>query len=134
VKTVAIAGGGLIGLVVAWRAAQRGFAVTVFDRQELPGGLNTYGVAEYKLRAGDSLREIALIRGLGVEFRLGSPVVPRDLEALEREFDFLFLGIGLGAIARLGIPGEDHPAVVDALEFIGGYKTRRPTASRPRVL
>ena len=43
----------------------------MLERRPLPGGLNTYGVAEYKLRAPDSLREVAMIAELGVEFRFG---------------------------------------------------------------
>ena len=45
------------------------------------------------------------------------------LEALEAEFDFIFLGVGLGAMQRLNIPGEDAEGVMNALEFIAGYKT-----------
>jgi glutamate synthase (NADPH/NADH) small chain len=96
----------------------------VIDRRELPGGLNTYGVAEYKLRAADSVREIEMIRQLGVEFRCGVDVSSATtLEALEAEFDFIFLGLGLGAMQRLNIPGEDAAGVMNALELIAAYKT-----------
>src|SRR5580700_5980199 len=54
-------GAGPASLACAAELAQRGFSVTVFDRNPLPGGLNTYGVAEYKLPAYASLREIELI-------------------------------------------------------------------------
>jgi len=58
---------------------------------ELAGGLNTYGVAEYKLPTADSLREVELIRNMGVEFRLRSAIESAvDLEALEAEFDCIF--------------------------------------------
>ena len=61
----------------------------MIERRELPGGLNTYGVAEYKLRAADSVREVEMIRRLGVEFRCGVEVdSAAALEALEAEFDF----------------------------------------------
>lgn len=117
-------GAGPASLACAAELAQRGFAVTVIDRRNLPGGLNTYGVAEYKLRAPDSLREVAMIRDLGVEFRFGVSIDNEDnLAALEKEYDAIFLGIGLGAMHELRIPGADHPAVVDALEFIARYKT-----------
>jgi dihydropyrimidine dehydrogenase (NAD+) subunit PreT len=117
-------GAGPASLACAAELAQQGFPVTVIERRALPGGLNTYGVAEYKLRAPDSLREVAMIAELGVEFRFGVSVENEsDLAALEKEYDAIFLGIGLGAMNQLRIPGSDHPDVVDALEFIARYKT-----------
>jgi dihydropyrimidine dehydrogenase (NAD+) subunit PreT len=117
-------GAGPASLACAAELAQQGFSVTVLERRALPGGLNTYGVAEYKLRAPDSLREVAMIAELGVEFRFGVSIENEsDLAALEREYDAIFLGIGLGAMRELHIPGADHPDVVDALEFIARYKT-----------
>ncbi len=117
-------GAGPASLACAAELAQRGFSVTVLERSALPGGLNTYGVAEYKLRPPDSLREVAMIGELGVEFRFGIWVEDEDdLAALEREYDAIFVGVGLGAMNELRIPGADHPDVVDALEFIARYKT-----------
>jgi glutamate synthase (NADPH/NADH) small chain len=122
-QRVACIGGGPASLACAAELARRGYSVTIFDNRPLPGGLNTYGVAEYKLRATDSLREVELVRSLGVEFRqveVGSTI---GLDELEREFAILFLGLGLGAMERLRIPGEDAPGVLDALRFIERYKT-----------
>ena len=121
---VACIGAGPASLAFAAEMRQRGFAVTIFERKPLPGGLNTYGVAEYKLRSSDSLREIELIRSLGVEFRFGSEIGGEAAFAqLEKDYDFIFLGIGLGAMRSLQIPGEHLPGVIDALKFIEGYKT-----------
>src|SRR4051812_37286817 len=66
---VACIGGGPASLACAAELRRNGIAVTVFDNRPLPGGLNTYGVAEYKLRPSDSLREVELVRSIGVEFR-----------------------------------------------------------------
>ena len=123
VPRVACIGGGPASLSCAAELARRGYSVTVFDNRELPGGLNTYGVAEYKLRPVDSLREVELVKSLGVEFRRTEVGVSVSLEELEQEFSFIFLGLGLGATERLGIPGEDLPGVIDALRFIERYKT-----------
>jgi glutamate synthase (NADPH/NADH) small chain len=120
---VACIGGGPASLACAAELRKRGASVTVFDNRALPGGLNTYGVAEYKLRPTDSLKEVEMVRAMGVEFRgqeVGGSVALADLE---RQFDFIFIGVGLGAMERLGIPGEDLPGVVDALRFIARYKT-----------
>jgi dihydropyrimidine dehydrogenase (NAD+) subunit PreT len=117
-------GAGPASLACAAELAQQGFSVTVLERRALPGGLNTYGVAEYKLRAPDSLREVAMIAELGVEFRFGVSIEnEHDLAALEREYDAIFVGVGLGATHKLRIPGPDTPGVIDALEFIARYKT-----------
>jgi len=117
-------GAGPASLACAAELAQQGFSVTVIERRPLPGGLNTYGVAEYKLRSPDSLREVAMIGELGVEFRFGVSIEDEnDLASLEKEYDAIFVGIGLGAMNQLRIPGADHPDVVDALEFIARYKT-----------
>jgi dihydropyrimidine dehydrogenase (NAD+) subunit PreT len=127
-EKIACLGAGPASLAAAAELKQRGFQVTVFDKRSLPGGLNTYGVAEYKLPLAASLREIELIRDLGVEFRMGVDVETElSLEALEREFDFIFLGVGLGAMHRLDIQGSTYPGMIDALQFIEAYKTGNTT-------
>jgi dihydropyrimidine dehydrogenase (NAD+) subunit PreT len=127
VARVACIGGGPASLSCAAELRRHGVPVTVFDNRPLPGGLNTYGVAEYKLRASDSLREVELVRGMGVEFRqaevAGAGGGAVSLDDLEKDFDFIFVGVGLGAMERLGVPGDQLPGVIDALRFIERYKT-----------
>jgi dihydropyrimidine dehydrogenase (NAD+) subunit PreT len=121
---VACVGSGPASLACAAELRLRGFPVKVFDRRALPGGLNTHGVAEYKLRAADSLREIEMIKGLGVDFAYGTSITGEaELARLEKEYAIIFIGVGLGEMRTLGIPGERHPDVVNALEFIERYKT-----------
>ncbi|MGA3023371.1 MAG: NAD(P)-dependent oxidoreductase [Bryobacteraceae bacterium] len=120
---IACVGGGPASLSCAAELRRHGFPVTVFDNRPLPGGLNTYGVAEYKLRASDSLREVALVQSMGVEFRQAEVGGEVPLDELERVYSFIFLGLGLGAMERLGIPGEEAAGVIDALRFIERYKT-----------
>lgn len=121
---VACIGGGPASLACAAELCRQGAQATIFERRPLPGGLNTYGVAEYKLRATDSLREVEMIRQLGVDFRFGESIESATaLESLESEFDHIFLGLGLGAMQRLGVSGEDAKGVMNALELISAYKT-----------
>jgi glutamate synthase (NADPH/NADH) small chain len=131
-KVVCI-GAGPASLACAAELRQLGLQVTVIDKRPLPGGLNTYGVAEYKLRAADSLREAEMIRGLGVKFETRN-VDASGMALLEREFDAVFLGVGLGAMHRLSADGETSAAVLDALEFIEGYKTKARIQVAPRVV
>ena len=131
---VACVGGGPASLACAAELARRGHSATIFDNRPLPGGLNTYGVAEYKLRAADSLREVELVRSLGVEFRQAEVGSAVSIEDLEREFAFVFLGMGLGAMERLDIPGEGAAGVIDALRFIERYKTSHDFPVGRRVI
>ena len=132
---VACVGAGPASLACAAELRRHGFGVTIFEGKPLPGGLNTYGVAEYKLRASDSLREIEMIRALGVEFCFGANIEGESsLSTLEKEYDFLFLGIGLGAMHTLDIPGAALPGVADALKFIEDYKTGGKLAVGRRVV
>jgi glutamate synthase (NADPH/NADH) small chain len=120
---VACIGGGPASLACAAELCRHGAHATIIERRPLPGGLNTYGVAEYKLRAADSLREVEMIQKMGVDFQFGVSVDSASaLRELEAEFDYVFLGLGLGAMQRLGIPGEDLKGVMNALELIAGYK------------
>ncbi len=132
-EKIACIGAGPASLACAAELCQQGFHVTIFDKRPLPGGLNTYGVAEYKLRTADSLREIELIRNLGVEFVTADITNETALAKLESEYDAIFLGIGLGEIHKLSIPGGTHQAVVDALEYIAAYKTGSLTSTPSRV-
>jgi glutamate synthase (NADPH/NADH) small chain len=132
-ERVACIGAGPASLACAAELRQLGLQVKVFDRRPLPGGLNTYGVAEYKLRAADSLREVAMVRGLGVEF-VNQDIEASGLEQLEREFDAVFLGLGLGAMHRLAVEGAISSSVIDALDFIAGYKTGARLEVAPRVV
>jgi dihydropyrimidine dehydrogenase (NAD+) subunit PreT len=131
---VACIGAGPASLACAAELRQLGFTVTVVDRRVLPGGLNTYGVAEYKLRAADSLHEVEMIRGLGVEFERRD-VDAAELARMEQEFDAVFLGVGLGAMHRLAVEGG-AAGVIGALEFIESYKmgARRTVGRRVVVI
>jgi dihydropyrimidine dehydrogenase (NAD+) subunit PreT len=124
-EKIACIGAGPASLACAAELSLRGFPVTVFEARGLPGGLNTHGVAEYKLRPADSLREIEMIRSLGVAFQFSHEINGASaLADLEKEFRILFIGTGLGAMHKLNIPGEHLPGVVNALAFIEGYKTK----------
>jgi dihydropyrimidine dehydrogenase (NAD+) subunit PreT len=132
---VACIGAGPASLACAAALRQQGFAVTIFDSRPLAGGLNTYGVAEYKLRPADSLQEVELVRALGVEFLLSAEIGgERRIKELEEQFDIVFLGVGLGRTEPLDIPGEGLPEVIDALRFIADYKTRRGAHVGRRVV
>jgi dihydropyrimidine dehydrogenase (NAD+) subunit PreT len=118
-RRVACIGSGPASLSCAAALARKGYAVTVFDRAELPGGLSTYGIAAYKTRVSDSLREVEMVKSLGVLFRQ-KVEVGRDVgfAQLEKDFDAIFIGVGLGETWAMNIEGEGLEGVCGAMEFI----------------
>lgn len=124
-KRVSCIGSGPASLACAAELAKLGYQATIFDSNELSGGLDTLGIAAYKLRAKDALREVDMVRGLGVEFRQNT-TVGRDItfDQLANQFDAIFIGIGLGETGDLQLPGEDLEGVFGAMEFIEPTKVR----------
>ena len=132
--SVALIGAGPASLACAAELRRRGIRAHLYDARPLPGGLNTYGVAEYKLPLAESLREIEMLSQLGVEFHMDTTIDAARLEDIEREHNAVFLGIGLGAIHKLGIGGEELPGVTNALDLIADYKSGKLTAVPERVI
>lgn len=121
-KSVGIIGSGPAGLSCATYLARLGYAVTVYEKRELAGGLDTYGMAEYKMTMTHSLAEVKQVESLGVEFKLNHEV--KNIDELSSTHDAVFLAIGLGKTNQLNISGEDKDGVIDALHFIEQIKTR----------
>lgn len=121
-KSIGIIGSGPAGLSCATYLARLGYAVTVYEKRELAGGLDTYGMAEYKMTQAHSLAEVKQVESLGVEFKLNAEIT--NPEELLSTHDAVFLAIGLGKTNSLNISGEDKDGVVDALHFIEKVKTR----------
>lgn len=131
-KSVGIVGSGPAGLSCATYLARIGYDVTVYEKREQAGGLDTYGMAEYKMPKVVSLSEVAHVEKMGVKFVLNTEIVgDGDSQAgnlrsdeLRSRHDAIFLATGLGTTNKLNIPGEDLEGVYDALEFIEKIKTR----------
>lgn len=124
-KSVGIIGSGPAGLSCATYLARLGYSVTIYDSKPLPGGLDTYAMAEYKMPQTVSVDEARMVERLGVRLMMNTEI-GRDIgiEELESKHDAIFLATGLGSTARLDIPGEDLEGVYDALDFIERIKTR----------
>ncbi len=120
---VAVVGAGPAGLSCAGELAKRGVAVTVFEKNPLPGGLSTYGIVVMREPIRVALEEVALVEALGVEIRTGVEI-GRDVtaETLLTDFDAVFVSAGMGGVPHLGIPGEDLGGVTEALPFIAETK------------
>ena len=134
-KFVGVIGAGPAGLSCATYLARLGYAVTIYDKKSLPGGLNTYGMAEYKMSQAVSVVEARRVEKLGVKFHLETEIVqspkfkvqsPNQISFadLQSRHDAIFISIGLGATNKLNILNENADGVFDALDFIEKIKTR----------
>jgi dihydropyrimidine dehydrogenase (NAD+) subunit PreT len=117
-KQVAVVGSGPAGLSCAHALRRRGHEVVVFEARGVPGGLDTLGIAAYKITTEFALSEVAMIREIGIDLRLGRRVSADDLLGLLAEYDAIFLGVGLGRTSPLGIEGEGLLGVWESLDFI----------------
>ena len=123
-KRVACVGGGPASLAFAAYIALEGHKAVVFEKRPLPGGLNTTGIAPYKLQVEDAIWEIEWITKLGVEVKCGVEI-GKDVSAhaLLDGYDAVFLGLGLGEDSKLRAHGEDGPGVFGAVDWIERMKT-----------
>lgn len=118
-RRVAVVGAGPAGLSAAHWLARAGHHVTVFDANAKPGGLNEYGIAQYKV-PGFAQREVDWLLSIGgIEIRCGV-MLGRDvqLSQLRRDFEAVFLGMGLAGVNALGLEGEQLRGVENAVDFI----------------
>lgn len=122
---VAIVGAGPAGLSCAAELRRAGHRAVIFDAGEKPGGLNTHGVADYKMAPATALAEVDWVVSHGIELRSGVRVgADVTVDSLLDEYDAVFIGTGLARSAPLGIAGEDLPGVSPALDFIAELKSR----------
>ncbi len=133
-RRVAVIGAGPAGLVCAGELAALGHRVTVYDEREEVGGLVRYAIAPYRIDASPLPAERHMLEAIGVELRLGTRIDSREaLDAITRDADAVFLGVGMGADADVHYPGEELPGVWDSLPFIEALKTGHPPAVGRRV-
>lgn len=136
-KRVAVIGAGPAGLACAHALAKAGVSVTIFEKEKKGGGLMTYGVAAYKVTpqfCEDEVKWIMSVGGIKIKYgkTLGKDIY---LDDLQKEFDAVFLGFGVGLArpltqsvmaqnALISIDGGNLKGVVDAIEFIYNIRTK----------
>lgn len=132
---VAIVGAGPAGLSAAYFLAKLGFEPEVFEAKQELGGMVGGLIPAYRLPNDTLEGDLVRLRELGVPIHLGQ-VLGRDftLAALRRDYPYVFLAVGAQKGKRLGIPGEDTPGVMDALDFLDKVRAGTPMDLGRRIL
>src|SRR5690606_37426244 len=123
------------GLACAHRLSMHGHDVVIFDARPKAGGLNEYGIASYKTPDGFAQAELAYVTGIGgITIELGRALGRElTLDQLTREFDAVFLGIGLGGVNALRTEGEADGigGLENAVDFIAALRQADDLSSLP---
>ncbi len=118
-KSVAIIGGGPMGLSAASFLRQKGHEVTIYEAMPKAGGMLRYGIPEYRLPKDVLDAEIALIEASGVQirtnFKIGEDI---SFEEIRRVYDAVLLGIGAWVSTGVGCKGEDADGVIGGIDFL----------------
>ncbi|MBR5409716.1 MAG: FAD-dependent oxidoreductase [Clostridia bacterium] len=117
---MAVIGAGPAGISAAYYLRTRGYDVTVFEKEERPGGMLVYGIPNFRLEKEVIDAEIDVLRQMGVEFRCGVEV-GKDVtiqELREQGYKAFYLAIGLQGGRKAGVPGEDAAGVESGVDFL----------------
>ncbi|TGP54903.1 NAD(P)-dependent oxidoreductase [bacterium M00.F.Ca.ET.230.01.1.1] len=132
-KSIAVVGAGPAGLAAAHRLARHGHEVTILEARPKAGGLNEYGIAAYKSVDDFAQAEVDYVTAIGgIDIQNGK-ALGRDFQLadLMRNYDAVFLGMGLGGVNALRADGEDADGVTNAVEFIAELRQASDLSSLP---
>jgi len=121
-KKIAVIGAGPAGLSCAYFLRRMGYQVTVFEKQDHPGGMMAYAIPEYRLPSKFVQKEIDWLLGTGIELKLNTEV-GKDVtidELKDKGYEAFFLGLGAWKGMSLGVPGENLKGVMQGLDFLIG--------------
>jgi glutamate synthase (NADPH/NADH) small chain len=132
-KKIAVVGAGPAGLSCAHRLAMLGHDAVVFESKSRAGGLNEYGVAQYKLPNDFAHKEVDwLLKIGGIEIRFGKTLgIDISLAELRSGYDAVFLGVGLSGVRALEVEGESLDGVLNAVDYIARLRQSKDFSELP---
>ena len=132
-EKIAVIGAGPAGLSCAYYLAVKGYPVTVFEKESVPGGMLTLGIPSFRLEKNVVNAEIDVLKELGVEFRFGVEVGKNmTLDALRADgYKAIYLAVGASKGTPAGCPGDDLKGVFTGVEFLRAVNLgKRPTIGK----
>lgn len=132
-KKIAVVGSGPAGLAAADELNRRGHLVTVFEKDEKPGGLLRFGIPDFKLEKWVVDRRIALLEAEGIEFQCGMEI-GKDVSGseLRKSYDAVVLCLGAMAPRELNLPGRELDGIHFAMEYLSGQNRRVAQLELPK--
>jgi dihydropyrimidine dehydrogenase (NAD+) subunit PreT len=132
-KRVAVVGAGPAGLACAHRLAMHGHDVTIYEARKKSGGLNEYGIAAYKTVENFAQKEVDFVQAIGgIAIEHGKALGKKlKLADLQKQYDAVFLGMGLQGVNALGAKDEGTDGVVDAVDYIAEIRQARDLSKLP---
>ena len=132
-EKIAVIGAGPAGMSCAYYLANKGYPVTVFEKESVPGGMLTLGIPSFRLEKNVVNAEIDVLKELGVEFRFGVEVGKNmTLDALRADgYKAIYLAVGASKGTPAGCPGDDLKGVFTGVEFLRAVNLgKRPTIGK----
>ena len=124
-EKIAVIGSGPAGLSCAYYLKVKGYPVTVFEKEDIPGGMLTMGIPEFRLERDVINSEIDVLKEMGIEFRFGVEI-GKDITIAQLRnegYKAFYLAIGAQKGSKLAIPGEDLDGVYGGIEFLRAVNT-----------
>ena len=116
-KKIGIIGAGPAGLSTAFWLAEKGYQVTVYESKELPGGMMTYGIPQYRLPRKTLLTEINdKVKELGIQIRTSTAIGIKEL--IQKAYDSILIATGAWSQVSLKLPGINLDGVFRGLDFL----------------
>jgi len=129
---IAIVGSGPAGLTAAYYLTKLGHTVTVFEASGKTGGMMRWGIPDYRLPKDILDKEIKEIVDAGVDIQTDKRITSLD-SLFEQGYKAIFLAVGAQRGLKLGVEGENSPAVIDGVSFLRNVKTGAKTISGKSV-
>jgi glutamate synthase (NADPH/NADH) small chain len=132
-KKIAVVGAGPAGLSCAHGLAREGHTVVIFEARPKAGGLNEYGIAAYKVAGNFAQKETDFILSIGgIEIKNGQALGQQiTLSQLRKDYDAVFLGMGMKGVNALGLEAEDLTGVENAVDYIEKLRQAKDLGKLP---